>query len=278
MARTRMIKPEFWDDEKLATVSRDTRLLFVGLWSNSDDYGVVKGHPAWLKNRIFPYDEIPLDIFEGWLAELAAIRVIVPFLHNGERYCHIRNFRRHQTINRPSGIRNPAPPETPKDDEGDPEIPPEEGGVEPETPPEDAGGPEDPGHSQSAAPASSRSTHCPNRNRNRDRRETETERGVWGENENGKRRSPGPFRPVLEGLPEEAIQGAGGEGLLQDRSRRAVLSDHDRHDRAGHDIGGVAEGGRKIHSLPGDVAWRAGLGGRDDGAALGRRRVGGDRA
>jgi hypothetical protein len=119
----------------------------------------VKGHPAWLKNRIFPYDEIPLDIFEGWLAELAAIRVIVPFLHNGERYCHIRNFRRHQTINRPSGIRNPAPPETPKDDDGAPEIPPEEDGGGPETPLEDAGGPEDPGHSQDAAPASSRSPH-----------------------------------------------------------------------------------------------------------------------
>jgi hypothetical protein len=159
MARTRMIKPEFWDDEKLATVSRDARLLFVGLWSNSDDYGVVKGHPAWLKNRIFPYDEIPLDIFEGWLSELAAIRVIVPFLHNGERYCHIRNFRRHQTINRPSGIRNPAPPETPKDDGGIPEIPPEASGGEPETPLEDAGGSEDPSHSHDAVPASSRSPH-----------------------------------------------------------------------------------------------------------------------
>jgi hypothetical protein len=57
MARTRMVKPEFWDDEKLAKVSRDARLLFIGLWSNSDDYGVVKGHPAWPKNRIFPYWE-----------------------------------------------------------------------------------------------------------------------------------------------------------------------------------------------------------------------------
>ncbi|HBB18403.1 MAG TPA: hypothetical protein DCZ97_15910 [Syntrophus sp. (in: bacteria)] len=123
MARTRMIKPEFWDDEKLAKVSRDARLLFVGLWSNSDDYGVVKGHPAWLKNRIFPYDEIPLEIFDGWLAELAAIRVIIPFLHNGERYYHIRNFSRHQTINRPSGTRNPAPPETPSDDPGVPKDP-----------------------------------------------------------------------------------------------------------------------------------------------------------
>ena len=120
MARTRMIKPEFWDDEKLAKVSRDARLLFVGLWSNSDDYGVVKGHPAWLKNRIFPYDEIPLATFDGWLAELGAIRVIIPFLHNGERYFHIRNFCRHQTINRPSGTRNPAPPETPPGDPGSP--------------------------------------------------------------------------------------------------------------------------------------------------------------
>jgi len=155
MARTRMIKPEFWDDEKLATVSRDARLLFVGLWSNSDDYGVVKGHPAWLKNRIFPYDEIPPDMFEGWLAELAAIRVIVPFLHNGERYCHIRNFRRHQTINRPSGARNPAPPENHEDDGGASEIQPDENRGEPEMPLEGAGSPEDLGHSQDAVSASS---------------------------------------------------------------------------------------------------------------------------
>ncbi|GEM_PF-659724 len=153
MARTRMIKPEFWDDEKLAKVSRDARLLFVGLWSNSDDYGVVNGHPARLENRIFPYDEIPLEIFDGWLSELAAIRVIIPFLHNGERYCHVRNFRRHQTINRPSGARNPAPPETPEDDGGDPEKSPEEGGGEPETYPDKSGGPEDPDLSLGAAPA-----------------------------------------------------------------------------------------------------------------------------
>ena len=138
MARTRMIKPEFWDDEKLAKVSRDARLLFVGLWSNSDDYGVVKGHPAWLKNRIFPYDEIPLATFDGWLAELAAIRVIIPFLHNRERYYHIRNFCRHQTINRPSGTRNPAPPETP---------------------PDDTRGTEDPDHARGAASTNSMSPH-----------------------------------------------------------------------------------------------------------------------
>ncbi len=67
MARTRSIKPEFWNDEKLATIPRDARLTFVGTWTAADDYGVVKGHPLWLKNQIFPYDNISDKIFNGWL-------------------------------------------------------------------------------------------------------------------------------------------------------------------------------------------------------------------
>jgi len=45
-----MIKTEFWDDEKLATISRDARLTYIALWNFSDDYGVVKGHHARLEN------------------------------------------------------------------------------------------------------------------------------------------------------------------------------------------------------------------------------------
>lgn len=52
MARSRILKPEFWSDEKLALVSREARLTFAGLWTCSDDYGVTKGHPAWLKAQI----------------------------------------------------------------------------------------------------------------------------------------------------------------------------------------------------------------------------------
>lgn len=111
MARIRTIKPEFWDDEKLASIQRDARLLFIGLWNFADDYGVVKGHPVWLKNRIFPYDDIKQSTFNEWLAALARIRVIVPFSSGGEQYYYIRNFRTHQKINRPSDTRNPEPPE-----------------------------------------------------------------------------------------------------------------------------------------------------------------------
>lgn len=110
MARSRMIKPEFWDDQKLCSISRDARLTFIGLWTNSDDYGVVKGHPAWLKSQIFPYDDIKIQTFQVWLQELEALHVILPFSDNGESFYFIRNFERHQVVNRKSKCRNPQPP------------------------------------------------------------------------------------------------------------------------------------------------------------------------
>jgi len=111
MARNRMIKPEFWEDEKLAKLTRDARLTFIGMWSNSDDYGVVKGSSVWLKARIYPYDEdIDIETFERWLAGLQMFGMIEPFKANGESFYHIRNFGKHQTINRPSKQRNPEPP------------------------------------------------------------------------------------------------------------------------------------------------------------------------
>ena len=74
MARSRILKPEFWNDEKLAQVSREVRLTFAGLWTCSDDYGVTKGHPAWLKAQIVPYDsDLTLTQFQHWLADLERI-------------------------------------------------------------------------------------------------------------------------------------------------------------------------------------------------------------
>lgn len=110
MARTRAIKPEFWDDEKLAKLSRDSRLTFIGMWAVSDDYGVCKGNSVYLKNKIFPYDEIQVKQFEEWLAELKNFCVIIPFSHHDERFFYIKNFNKHQKIDHPSKTRNPEPP------------------------------------------------------------------------------------------------------------------------------------------------------------------------
>lgn len=111
MARSRILKPEFWSDEKLALVPREARLAFAGLWTCSDDYGVTKGHPAWLKAQIFPYDtDLTLTQFQQWLADLEGIGVIDPFTADGESFFFIRNFADHQKVDRPSKMRNPPCP------------------------------------------------------------------------------------------------------------------------------------------------------------------------
>lgn len=107
-----MVKPDFWDDEKLSKLSRDARLTFIGIWTHADDVGICKGNLKWLKNNIFPYDEIKSEIFEKWIDELSRLKVIMPYTASGEKYIHIKNFLKHQTINKPTPSKSPQPSET----------------------------------------------------------------------------------------------------------------------------------------------------------------------
>lgn len=102
MARIRTIKPKFWDDSKIGKISRDSRLLYIGLWTFSDDVGVVIGDTIWLKSKIFPYDQIQVQQFEKWLSELATNGFICQFSYNNENFIYLPNFARHQVINRPN--------------------------------------------------------------------------------------------------------------------------------------------------------------------------------
>ncbi|TES88933.1 MAG: hypothetical protein E3J94_07160 [Desulfobacteraceae bacterium] len=111
MARNRMIQKIFWDDEKLSGISKPARLVFIALWNLSDDYGVVKGNPSWLKSRIFPYEKNSMDEFNGLLREIEDKEFIFSFKSNKEKYFFIKNFQKYQIINRPSKQRNPEPPD-----------------------------------------------------------------------------------------------------------------------------------------------------------------------
>lgn len=102
MARIRTVKPKFWDDSKLSKVSRDARLLFVGMWNFADDCGVLLGEPVWIKSKVFPYDIITPEQFQCWIKELLDISVIVPGTFREETFYHIKNFTRHQVINKPN--------------------------------------------------------------------------------------------------------------------------------------------------------------------------------
>lgn len=93
MARIRYIKPEFFDSEKVASVSFVARLLFAGLWTVADRDGRFEWSARRLKAKLFPYDTIDL---EPILAELTAAGMVVRYDVGGTSYGHMPGFSRHQ--------------------------------------------------------------------------------------------------------------------------------------------------------------------------------------
>ena len=96
MARIRTIKPKFWDDIKIGRISRDARLLYIGMWTFCDDLGVIIAEPIWLKSKIFPYDQIQIQQFEKICSELLRNGFISLFSYNDEKFYYLPKFSRHK--------------------------------------------------------------------------------------------------------------------------------------------------------------------------------------
>lgn len=109
MARIRSVKPDYWEDEKIAALCRDSRLLFIGLWNHADDEGRMRANPRYVKSKVFPYDD-DVDV-ACMLAELSRMRLICLYKSGCQEYLWVRNFKRHQKIDRPQPSQLPAPPE-----------------------------------------------------------------------------------------------------------------------------------------------------------------------
>ncbi len=87
------------------------------MWTHSDDFGVVRGSPIWLKSRIFPHEQISLPVFKKWLQGLEKAKRIWPYKVQGELYYYIPTFLTHQKIDRRTVTnRNPVPPKEVIDD------------------------------------------------------------------------------------------------------------------------------------------------------------------
>lgn len=106
MARIRTIKPEFWTDERLSECSVSARLLFIGMLNFSDDNGNQGYSSKRLKMQIFPADMIDA---QPLINELLTQGVLIEYSVSGEKYLHIKGFRAHQVINRPSATKIPQP-------------------------------------------------------------------------------------------------------------------------------------------------------------------------
>ena len=102
MARIRTIKPEFWEDEKLAKLPVYSRLLFIGTWNFADDNGALLANPVLMKSHIFPYEDIGVSTISEWIDMLVENGMLIRTTYNGKDYLVIRKFLIHQKINRKS--------------------------------------------------------------------------------------------------------------------------------------------------------------------------------
>ena len=111
MARIRTIKPEFFTSLDVANLSRDARLLFVGLWTHADDGGRGLNEPRLIKAALFPLDDdiTPGDVV-GLMVELREQGVLILYADaDNNRLFQVKAWTAHQRIDKPRPSKYVAP-------------------------------------------------------------------------------------------------------------------------------------------------------------------------
>ena len=98
MARIRSIKPSFWSDEAVADLSRDARLLLLGLISMADDDGRFVASHATITGYVFPHDRVTPARLARWLTEIADTGTVVFYTVGKRDYGYFPKYRTHQRI------------------------------------------------------------------------------------------------------------------------------------------------------------------------------------
>lgn len=105
MPRQRMVSPDFWTSEQVCSVSRDARLLWIGLWNFADDNGIYPSSSHRLKLEVFPADD---DINKPRIMELVGELLSTGLLQeyvaeeDGKSYWIVPNWHVYQKIKYPS--------------------------------------------------------------------------------------------------------------------------------------------------------------------------------
>lgn len=93
MARKRVIAPSIWEDPSFNKLSIVARLAFIGLISNADDDGYLRGECGSIKRLVFGFDEMTEY---DWYGELQNYKNLHFFEENGEEFVHIVKWEKHQ--------------------------------------------------------------------------------------------------------------------------------------------------------------------------------------
>lgn len=110
MSRIRTIKPDFWTDEKVVSLSPLARLLFIGMWNFVDDYGRSEYSPTRLKMQILPADSAEISELLG---EIRREKLITVYVVDNKEYFAVKGFGLHQKVDHRSPSKIPDNPNSP---------------------------------------------------------------------------------------------------------------------------------------------------------------------
>ena len=116
--RIRTVKPEWLEDEKIASASDEARVLSVALILMSDDYGNGRASMATIATTTWRF---AMERDDGAHApevlkrasrafqELLSIGFVEAYQVNGQRYFSVRNWEKHQKVMHPGKPHVPGP-------------------------------------------------------------------------------------------------------------------------------------------------------------------------
>lgn len=96
MARKRMISPAIWEDPGFNKFSIGARLLFIGIISNADDEGYIRGELGSLRRLVFGFDDNISSELEKWIDELKHFRNLHFYRVGDECFAHLLNWDKYQ--------------------------------------------------------------------------------------------------------------------------------------------------------------------------------------
>lgn len=101
--RIRTIKPEWLQDEKIASVSDVARVLSIGLILMSDDYGNGRAHEQFIASQVWTYGDSQENLMKvsRGLQELKDCGFVEIYEVDGQSYFHVINWGKHQKVQHP---------------------------------------------------------------------------------------------------------------------------------------------------------------------------------
>jgi len=137
--RIRSIKPEMLEDARIAELSDGAFRLFTGMILLADDSGRLRADTRYLMGQVFwgapDGSTNTRDRVAMALRELIEANVVQFYTVRGQDYCLLRNFNKHQRIDKPSKPKCPGPDESSSATLDEPSTSPRRALAEPSTSP-----------------------------------------------------------------------------------------------------------------------------------------------